>query len=82
MKVRNEITLDEINMAIHDACEQYNIKNIAFTGGKPTIRKDIIDIVKEAARYAPNVSLTTNGYYFKTKENVKELLGGSLMGKI
>ncbi|MDE7313827.1 MAG: radical SAM protein [Eubacterium sp.] len=77
-KTEEELSLEEIADLIADACGQWNIHNIALTGGEPTIRKDILEIGKIASAYAPNVSVTTNGFYFSEKERVMEMVRGGV----
>ena len=78
MDSTNELSADEIKRIIKEVCSLYDIKNIAFTGGEPTIHKDILDVAKYAKKYSPNVSITTNGYYFKSEEKALELIDAGI----
>ena len=70
----DEMSTDEIKRAIKEACTLYSIKNIAFTGGEPTLHKDILELADYARKYSPKVSVTTNGYYCSTKERTNALV--------
>lgn len=54
------MTVKEIAQ-IAETASQFGMKKIKLTGGEPLIRQDIVQIVSEIARFADEVSLTTNG---------------------
>lgn len=62
----NEMSWDTINECI-EAARQLNISKISLTGGEPTLREDLCDIVSEIKCKLPNIdiSLTTNGFGLK-----------------
>lgn len=70
----NLLSKEKIFKLINDACENYNIKNIAFTGGEPTLREDFLQVVKFAKMFSGNVSITTNASYIKTQEDAFKLI--------
>lgn len=75
MNCEDEMKTEEIvNVITEIFGGGYEIKNVAFTGGEPTIHKDILKIASVAAEYATNVSITTNGYYFQSRKKMEELL--------
>jgi cyclic pyranopterin phosphate synthase len=55
-----EMTPKEIRQVVKTASE-FGMKKVKLTGGEPLLRQDIPKIVSEVARYADEVSLTTNG---------------------
>ena len=69
-----EIVRLNIQLTKKEACTLYSIKNIAFTGGEPTLHKDILELADYARKYSPKVSVTTNGYYCSTKERTNALV--------
>lgn len=74
MNTNNEMSTNDIIKAIKEVCTNFGIKNIAFTGGEPTLHKDILKIAEVAKQYSPNVSVTTNGFYCTDKSKVQELI--------
>lgn len=59
----HEMSWSVINESIKAAC-QLNIPKISLTGGEPTLRKDLFDIVTTIKHKCPDllIGLTTNGY--------------------
>lgn len=78
LKADDEMDKDTIIKAIKQACSLFDIKNIAFTGGEPTLHKDILEIARTASQCSTNVSITTNGYYCTTKDRVKDLINAGI----
>lgn len=74
----SELSIEEIEKFINEACSIFPIKNIAFTGGEPTLYKDILSVAKIASKKSPFVSITTNGIYCTSKERVNELLDSGI----
>ena len=55
--------------------------SVGFSGGEPTVRKDFVALVREAARLGyGQVSLTTNGRRFSDGAYAAELLDAGLTG--
>lgn len=73
-----ELTTQEVFDVISSVCKEKKIKNIAFTGGEPTLRKDIIEIISFAKKYCENISITTNGTFIKTEEDAMKLIESGL----
>lgn len=60
---------------IIDKCKKAKIPQLTFTGGEPTIRKDLVELVKYASWFVTR--LNTNGVLL-TEELCKELMDASL----
>jgi len=56
---REEMTLDDISEILKTAAK-FNMNSVKFTGGEPTLRKDIVDII-HAVPPSMEASMTTNG---------------------
>lgn len=69
-----ELTTDEWKKVI-DVCRENCIPQITFTGGEPTIRKDLVELVEYANWFITR--LNTNGVLL-TKKLCKELYDASL----
>ncbi|MGN6725169.1 MAG: GTP 3',8-cyclase MoaA, partial [Tepidisphaeraceae bacterium] len=57
------LTFEEIGLIVRTAIEQHNIRRFKLTGGEPTVRRGLTDLVRQL-RAIPGVedlSLTTNG---------------------
>ncbi|MCL5783488.1 MAG: GTP 3',8-cyclase MoaA [Candidatus Thermoplasmatota archaeon] len=55
------LSAEEIEKVIETAA-RWGVNKIKFTGGEPTIRKDIVDIVRRTRKHiSGNISMTTNG---------------------
>ncbi|MCC3862839.1 radical SAM protein [Terrisporobacter petrolearius] len=74
IKDEKELTTQEIFDIISNVCSERKICNIAFTGGEPTLRKDILEIVSFAKKHCENVSITTNGTFIKKEEDALKLI--------
>lgn len=55
---------EEIERIVRIA-SQLGIKKVKLTGGEPTIRKDIVEIVRRIRPYVEDLSMTTNGTTLK-----------------
>ena len=78
MKTDYEMSTSDVTKAIKEISNHFAIKNIAFTGGEPTLRKDILQIAETAKKFSPNVSITTNGFYCTDKSKVQELISAGI----
>ncbi len=55
------LSADEIERVVSTA-SRWGVNKIKFTGGEPTLRRDILDIVKRTRKHITgNISMTTNG---------------------
>lgn len=59
-----EMTPEEIERIVQIA-SQLGIKKVKLTGGEPTIREDIVEIVRRIRPYVEDLSMTTNGTTMK-----------------
>ena len=59
-----EMTPEEIERIVRIA-SQLGIKKVKLTGGEPTIREDIVEIVGRIRPYVEDLSMTTNGTRMK-----------------
>ena len=70
---REELPIALALKVVRKAAQQSRCSHFAFTGGEPTLRPDLEDLVCAAASYSQSVSLITNGMLL-TKERTKALL--------
>jgi len=67
-----EMTPEEIERIVKIA-SLLGIKKVKLTGGEPTIRDDVVEIVKRIRPYVEDLSLTTNGtVMYRLAEPLKE----------
>lgn len=57
----NGLTPDEIEL-VAQASRDYGVKYAKLTGGEPTLRKDLLEIISRLRSVGLEVSMTTNGY--------------------
>jgi len=75
-------TTRQIKMDINRAFKETH-NEINFTGGEPTIRKDIINLVKYAKDIGfKTISLTSNGRMFSYEKFTKDIVDAGLNGAI
>jgi len=60
-KEQYELSREKIREILNDA-KKLGVSNISITGGEPTLRPDLIDIIKEASSLGLRVNLLTNAY--------------------
>lgn len=67
------LSADEIEKVVITA-RKWGVNKIKFTGGEPTLRKDILDIVRKTRKHiSGNISMTTNGILLpKLAKDLKE----------
>lgn len=74
---------EEIKKEILKAIEEEKVKEINFTGGEPTIRKDIFDLVSFAKNAgAETVRVTSNGRLFSNDSFTEKIKKAGLSGAI
>lgn len=56
-----EMTTDEVKKIIDDL-NRLKITLLSFTGGEPTLRKDLGELIDHAAKYGMMTGIATNGY--------------------
>src|SRR3990172_4428233 len=59
-RVDRELSTDEWKQALH-AAWAFGIPHVTFTGGEPTLRADLVDLVAEAERIGQVAGLLTDG---------------------
>lgn len=76
-RVDRELDTDEWIMIIDRAWE-LGIPHLIFTGGEPTIRKDLIDLINRAEQNGQVTGLLSDGYKLKDPEFLTALLESGL----
>lgn len=71
----NEMTPGEIERLVRIA-SRFGIRKVKLTGGEPTVREDILEIVRRIKPYVIDLSMTTNGS--RLKELAKPLAKAGL----
>ncbi|EEB73847.1 GTP 3',8-cyclase MoaA [Thermococcus sp. AM4] len=61
---KNEMMPEEIERLVRIA-SRLGIRKVKLTGGEPTVREDIIEIVRRIKPYVKDLSMTTNGSRLK-----------------
>lgn len=74
MAIAKELSTDEWKSII-DKCKEANISQLTFTGGEPTLREDLPELINHAAWFVTR--LNTNGVLL-TKELCEKLKDASL----
>lgn len=73
----NELTLDEFRSVL-EQLRGLGVDEIMFTGGEPTMRAELVPVVRHAARLGfPTIGLTTNGLSLPPVK-IDQLLEGGL----
>lgn len=62
---------------IEKACRETRCRQFTFTGGEPTLREDLEELIFTAAKYCEHVSLITNGTLLD-EERVRSLVGAGM----
>jgi radical SAM protein with 4Fe4S-binding SPASM domain len=73
-----EMTTEEIKGIIHKTRYDANVPTISFTGGEPTLRKDLPELIKYASSIGMRTNLITNGIKCADKNFVDELAKAGL----
>lgn len=61
-----------------DRCWELNIPHLIFTGGEPTLRDDLAELIRYAEDNGQITGLNTNGRRLRDKDYVKELVDAGL----
>jgi radical SAM protein with 4Fe4S-binding SPASM domain len=67
----DELTTDEAMLGI-DRLSKAGVVSIAFSGGEPTIRPDILKLIKYASDKGIYVAMATNAIVFASRDRVRE----------
>ena len=75
-KSRNELTTEEVNKILIQL-KKIGIRNVSFTGGEPTLRRDLSEIIEKANDLNfDNMTLATNGLLLTKKKAVTFIENG------
>lgn len=77
-KFFDDKTTDEIQLFLRESKPIY--RTVIFTGGEPTIRKDIIDLVGYAKDLGYDVQIQSNGRMFYYKDFCREIINAGANG--
>jgi len=70
---KNEKTFDEVKKDI-DIAQRTGAHTFAFSGGEPTLRKDLLELVKYAKGKIANIEIQSNGRMYYYKDYCRELI--------
>lgn len=56
-----DLTVDQIRKIFHKIRHEAHVPSVSFTGGEPTLRKDLPELVREAVATGLRVNLISNG---------------------
>jgi len=73
-----EMTTAEVKQVIEKICLEAHVPTISFTGGEPTLRKDLPELVAHASGLGMRANLITNGIRCSDAGLVKELAAAGL----
>ena len=68
-----EMTTDEVKTVIDKISGEAKVPTISFTGGEPTLRKDLPELINYASEKGMRVNLITNGIICSDPDYVKTL---------
>jgi len=77
-KTLHEMTTDETKLIIKKIKEEAQVPTISFTGGEPTLRKDLPELIKYATDLGMRANLITNGLLASNKDFTKKLFDAGL----
>ena len=81
-RLENELTTDEVYRLLDNIAEA-GTRSISIGGGEPTLREDLLDVVRYAARYKfMFVALNTHGQYLDKKYVDRLALAGIRQVKV
>ncbi len=73
-----EMTTDEVKQVIDIIVDDAHVPSLSFTGGEPTLREDLIDLIAYGRERGLRINLITNGIRCHDKEYVKKLVDAGL----
>jgi radical SAM protein with 4Fe4S-binding SPASM domain len=73
-----EITADQIKLIIDKIHDEAKVPTISFTGGEPTLRNDLPELIEYAVKKGMRTNLITNGVRSSDKELVKRFSDAGL----
>lgn len=75
---REELTADEIEQLVGRLVRQHQIDKVRLTGGEPTARGDLIDIVRRLASIEPMRELTMTTHGLTLAQHARQLASAGL----
>ena len=75
---KDRLTTQEAKDLIKKYIEEFGYKMITFTGGEPTIRKDLAELIAYAKSFNVHVRLQSNGLMLSSKEYTKSLVNAGM----
>lgn len=73
-----EMTTEEVKIIIDKIFDEAQVPTISFTGGEPTLRKDLPDLIAHASQRGMRTNLITNGIICSDPDFVKTLADAGL----
>ena len=73
-----EMTTEEVKRVIDIIVNDAHVPSLSFTGGEPTLREDLFDLIAHARQRGLRVNLITNGIRCHDKEFVQKLVDAGL----
>jgi len=70
---QKEMTTEEVKIVIEKISKQAKVPTLSFTGGEPTLRGDIFELIKYARSLGLRVNLITNGIICGNEKFVMKL---------
>jgi radical SAM protein with 4Fe4S-binding SPASM domain len=74
----NEMTTDEVKRIIDMIADDAHVPSLSFTGGEPTLREDLFELIAYAREKGLRVNLITNGRRCSDPEFVQRLVQADL----
>jgi len=73
-----EMTTDEVKIVLDKILDQAHVPTVSFTGGEPTLRRDLPDLIAYARGRGLRANLITNGIRCADAEFVTQLVDAGL----
>lgn len=73
-----EMTTEEVKKVIDIIADDAKVPSLSFTGGEPTLRDDLFELIKHGREKGLRVNLITNGRRCANKEFVQKLVDAGL----
>ena len=73
-----EMTTDEVNVVIDKIVDEAHVPTVSFTGGEPTLRTDLPELIARARRRDMRTNLITNGIACANEAYVAQLAEAGL----
>ncbi|HSV85296.1 MAG TPA: radical SAM protein [Levilinea sp.] len=76
-RVKRELSLEEWHTVLQKAWDA-GIPHVIFTGGEPTLRKDLVDLILHAEKLGQVTGILTNGNRLSESDYLQQLLQSGL----